>query len=137
MRDEKGFVFSSDILFALSFVLVILALSSHFLLQSQESASADISMARLGRDIVSVLDREDVLDSMNASLIAARLDQLLPANLNMSMTIDRYADAALNSTLEVNGNITGDHRAGSWIFVTFADDDVNYFHVVNYKVTFR
>ena len=106
----KGFVFTLDALLAV--VLLLSAASGFYMFaaSSEESASDQLLFKRQGEDLLSVLDLQGDLASMNASRINSTLNSVVAANLEWQLSIDyyKYADSGFskNASITLGSNFT-------------------------------
>jgi len=132
---KKGFVNIFDIMLAISVVVLIVVVATKIFLSS-EIMTPEISGFRTATDIVAVLDYQNVFDGFDESFIEAKLKQMMPDNINISMIIEKYdKNLTLRRTIVINGDIEKSFAKGKWIFVTF-DNNIEY-NIVTYKVNFR
>src|SRR3989338_5718003 len=87
MAMKKGMVFSLDAALGITFIILILAVVSFNINDAENEGKDLLSARRIGADIVAVLDYNNTLDSLNEAKITQALNEILPQNMNMSMTI--------------------------------------------------
>lgn len=135
----RGYIFTLDAAFAITIVGVLLLMVYSYSITSYSSGADSVSIRRLASDMVAVLDYSDVLDTLDKETIEAELNQLLPPNLNMSMTVYVYEepDGDPVNTIQINPDLTGDYYKGRWRFPVFAGADINKFVLVEYKIGLR
>jgi len=87
---KKGYVFTLDAAFAISIIVALLLMTYGYSITSYASGADPVAIKRTASDIVSVLDYNNVLDTLDKNTIESELNQLLPPNLNMSMKLYVY-----------------------------------------------
>ena len=91
MIDKKAFVLSLDASVAVVLVVLILAGSSFFFIKTNENFITNMQMHRAGSDITAVLDADGTLSTLDVVQIKSGIEDLLPTNYNMRMTINSTA----------------------------------------------
>lgn len=134
---KKGFVFSLDAIFAvfisIAFLLAFVALSKAPISSNIPEASASL----IASDIISALDKQDIFDSLNTTLISNTLSQRLPPNLEMSLKLNIYdSNLVFEETRQVNADINTDYYQGKWLFIVGNQSYVNKYVHMAYKVRF-
>lgn len=130
---KKGFVLTMDVAISIAIVgLIIVAISQ----MKGTDVFPELEAKRLATDIVAALDYTGVLDTYDKNKIEANLSQLLPSNLNMSMTIKRFNAMAFISQIQINANITDNFLAGKWWLASSSGNNQS-FYLVEYRVRFR
>ncbi len=128
----KGFVYSLDA--AISVILFVVFISALAVLGTNQTAPK-ISNVLIGSDIISALDMQGVLETLDTNEISNRLGELLPANMDMSITLNVYdSNLNLQETKQVNTDLTGNHYSGKWLFIVGNITDVENFVSAEYKV---
>ena len=97
MTDEPGHfgpkhgnVFTIDSALALAVIVGILAMVSVYLASTQLDHWSQVEMLRVGNDITTVLHYRGALESLNNYTINSEMSQMLPANMQMRIWIDKY-----------------------------------------------
>jgi hypothetical protein len=133
---KKGYIFTLDAAFAVIIVTVLLFMVYNYSITSYSSAVDPLPIRRLASDIVAVLDYNGVLDTLDEGTIESELNQLLPPNMNMSITIYAYNDpSSLDDTIQINDDLTGDYFTGKWFSRTYTEGGK--YLLVKYKVGLR
>lgn len=91
MISKKAFVLSLDAAIAVVLVVIILMASSFFFQKTNENFITNMQMLRIGSDIAAVLDADGTLSTLDPVQIKPGIDNLLPLNYNMRMTINTTA----------------------------------------------
>lgn len=134
----RGYVFTLDAAFAVIIVGVLLLMVYSYPITSYSSGADIIAIRRTASDIVAVLDYNDVLDTLDNDTIAQELNQLLPHNLGMSMTLDVYdSDLDFEYQIQVNPDLDGDYYTGKWRFPKLTGSQIDKYVLVEYKVGLR
>lgn len=84
---RKGFILSVDMIMAVTVVTALLAISFYYYHRSSEDMLARLQIARTGNDIISVLDYDNDLATLNQNTITNAMNQLLPISYNMRIEI--------------------------------------------------
>ncbi len=127
----KGFVLTMDVAIAIVVAGFVLLLVPGI---QANDAYPELESKRLASDIVAVLDYNGVLGTYDKDIIEANLSGMLPANINMSMTIKKFNSTSSVSQIQINAAITDNYMAGKWWFAT---DRGRFFYFVDYRVKFR
>jgi len=88
---NKGFVFSLDALIAIIVVIILLTTAYYYIAKSEENKLSNLQMAKIGSDILAVLDYKDMLkpsDLYQLQEIEDKVAELLPANYEIRIEID-------------------------------------------------
>ncbi len=95
---KKGFVFTTDAVFAVMIAMVIAATTSYYIFDIPQNPYRRASLMRAANDIGLSLDRGGILSSNNKTLITKMLNLTTPSNMVSNVEIQRY--------YEVGGNFT-------------------------------
>ncbi len=86
----KGFVFTIDATLAL-FLMVLVLITIIFLsAQADESPYVNLHMLRIGKDTLSVMDKQGILTSGNVSLMNSSLNSTLQRSIGAHVEISTY-----------------------------------------------
>ena len=104
-----GFVFSIDATLS-AFLMVLMVSTVLFLsVQADDDPYAEVQMVRVGKDVLSAMDRQGTLASGNASLIGSTLAAALPSHLGANLNIETYryenSTFSLINTLGMGGEV--------------------------------
>lgn len=101
---RKGFIFTLDIVLG-SIVLFILLGTSLFLVsRASEVSLSEQQILETGSDITALLDREQVLTSLDAAKIKLEMEKVLPPNYGMLLRIQGNFSSG-NGVLEAGQEI--------------------------------
>ncbi len=134
----KGYVFSLDAAFAVFILLIIMSAIVFYMRVPFSSQVSDTSSVLISSDIISVLDKKNVFDTLDTASISNNLSQVLPYNLNMSLKLHVYKDdLQFQETKQVNTDLNTSYYKGKWLLIIGNITDVKNFVIVEYKVGFR
>lgn len=117
---HKGFVLSLDVAIAVIVVITILIAANQYVNRSDDSL-AKLQMIRTGSDIIAILDRENILDTLNSGKIKEEKDAMLPVNYDMRIKINCKDVDTLEKV--PSKDVVGSSER---IFVTINQTDINY-----------
>ena len=133
----KGFVFSLDAAFSVFVAGLILAAAVSHIRAPFSSGIPESSAVLQGSDIISVLDKKGVFDSLDTTLIANNLTQAMPSNLNMSLKMGIFDEnLKFKETRQVRPDLTENYYKGKWLLAIGNLSDVKNYVLVEYKVKF-
>jgi len=127
--NKKGFVFSLDAAFALLLILSAFFAADFFLFKAETSGWPNLSNKRQAEDIMFLMDRGDVLQSMDSNKVQDFIDNALIKNLDMRVELQTFSytdnNFVLQQTVNVGPSVPSDRDIikGRRLFLIF--DDVN------------
>ncbi len=133
--NKKAFIFSLEMTFAVFLVTTILLVASYYSSKQTDDPFAKLQVLRLGEDIIAVMDYSNTLTTFNTQAIHTQLDQLLPVNYQMKITINGTFSEN-GGYIETNQSLPTDRFiiAGNRIIVK---SDASSFGVVKYYMWLR
>ena len=102
--DKKAYLFTFDLLMALTLSFSILLVSVFFLTKGSDTTASDYQSLQVGSDIVTILDQNKILDTFDYEQIEIELEKLLPANYEMLLRVEGDFTEG-NGLIEVGGEI--------------------------------
>lgn len=118
LSNKKAFVFSLDVIIAVTVVMSVLIVSMFYITKAGDESISTLQTIRIGSDILAVLDYDGTLDTLSALNIEEKLDVILPINYHMKIKIDCINQdpiiAETTDTLPTNRLIA----SGKRVFVT-------------------
>ena len=83
----KAAIATIDLVFALAIASVfIISFAS-----AQEQRYHNVAVERIGNDILTTMDKGDILSTMNSTIITEKIAVLLPTNLDSEINIECYS----------------------------------------------
>lgn len=135
LKKSKGFLYSLDAALA-TFIFIFIIIGTEFMLQEIQSDSfSKLQLSRIGKDTLTILDKEGALQTFNKSAIENRLSALLPKGTKAHIKVETYVYA--NGTFFFIGeNKYGEeapqYRALHGVRRIFVNINEN--HVTNYSI---
>lgn len=132
---RKAFIFSLEMAFAVFLVTTIMLVASYYSTKQSDDPFIKLQILRTGEDIVAVMDYNNTLATFNAQNIQTQLDQLLPVNYQMKITINGTFTEN-GGYIETNQTLPTDRFiiAGNRVIV---EPDASGFGVVKYYIWLR
>ena len=87
----RGYVFSADIILAVIVFILLFAAMQYSLTEPEASGVETLQMRQIMDDLLSLLDRDQVLQSFNESTISAAVNEALPARFDYKMSIEKWS----------------------------------------------
>ena len=100
---KKGIALMLDAGLGVSIVIGAVALSV-FLMSRGSTAASDYQLARIGADVLAILDEHHSFDDLSHTLIEQRMRDVLPAHLDMLLSIEGDFEEG-DGLIEVGGNL--------------------------------
>ncbi|MBI4153116.1 hypothetical protein HY497_01215 [Candidatus Woesearchaeota archaeon] len=120
---KKGFALTLDLILGMVIVFSVVFVSLFFVSRGGEITIAEHQLARIGSDIVTVMDEQKVFDALDHAAIETRMEELLPANADMLIRIE--GDFGIgNGTIEVGGDIPQERLIISVERAALTDDTI-------------
>jgi len=134
--NKKAFILTLDAFLALVVVLIALGAASSYIARS-ENVMPNIQTARIGSDIVKLLENTNSFDTLNATAIKNDMDNIIPPSYEMRLNIS-WADSSLEETgsFEI-GNGLPDKKfisTGERFFVVIANNSLTYYGIAKYWI---
>lgn len=97
---RRAFVLSLDALLAIVLAAAIVLVGAQFARQ-EPSDAIQLGLGQTGRSVAAVLEREGTLDTLDASQLRSRIDDLLPAShvMRVQLTCQSADAVSTNETL--------------------------------------
>ena len=106
-RNKKGLAFTFDIALGTGVIFGMVVLSVFLASRGSTGHLAEYQLSRIGSDILTVLDERESFDTLDHTLIEQKLDDVLPAHIDMLLRIEgSFAEG--NGTIEVGGDLPTD-----------------------------
>ncbi len=115
---NKAFVFSLDVMIAITVVASILLLSMFYITKAGDESVSKLQTVRVGYDMLALLDNNGALDTLSVDSIAIELNRALPINYHMRIQANcKEQDPII---VETTGSFPKDRfiGAGKRVFVT-------------------
>ena len=101
---KQGFILTLDLAFGTIIIFILILAGIFFVSLSSKQHSSELQLARVGSDIVTVMEHKNLfLDPEHASLQSA-MDSLLPSNIEMLLRLEGEFTSG-NGTLEVGSEL--------------------------------
>lgn len=100
--ENKGLIFSFDIMVAVLLVVVLLLAGTFYAAKSGEYSLSRLQMIRTGSDILAILDYDGTLKTLSMPTIEAGINELLPTSYHMRIEIKgrEYGPLIIETTPE-------------------------------------
>jgi hypothetical protein len=85
-----GFVFSIDATLSAFLLVMILATTMLLSIQATGDPYEKLQVARTGKDVLVMLDRQNILSSGNGTLVEAALNATLPRSVGAHISVSTY-----------------------------------------------
>jgi ABC-type sulfate transport system permease component len=136
--DRKGFALTLDVTLAIFIFLALLALILAFASKAQEDPLPEVLMQKTSNDILALLQKKNVLQSFNSTLISSELERLQHPNFQTRLEISRYrfenGSFVLQDALQVN-DLPAETRttiAGKRLIIDSGNSSTEYYISINY-----
>lgn len=86
--SKKGVVLSLDTSIAVIIVSIIIIISTTYITKSNNDYTSRMQLVKTGADIMTILDYNEVLNTMDSNKIASRMNQTLPVGYYMKVRIE-------------------------------------------------
>jgi hypothetical protein len=135
----KGFVFTLDATFAVVIMLILLATFSFFSAEAEENPYPLLILKKQANDVLTVMDKNGDLESMNISRVNASLQETLTPTLNRHMQIEYYNYSKkfyYLETVDFGSNYSGIDELvlAERDFLVFENGTVKYYGVARLRV---
>ena len=87
---KRGFVFTIDATLALFLMVLSIIVISFLSVQAEDKPYVRLETARVGKDVLNVLDRQGILQSGNYDEISNALNYTLPPNVGAHLQVYTY-----------------------------------------------
>ena len=121
MIGKKGFILTLDIAFGAVIALLAISVSLFFVTRGSATTLGEHQLARVGSDVMNVLDGQKVFDTLDHDYIETRMQQIMPIQADMLIRIEGNFTQG-NGTIEVGGTLPYDKSVISGIRVAMKDD---------------
>jgi len=108
---NKAFIFSIDVMIAVSVVAIIMIISAFYLVKAGDESISKLQTIRIGSDILALMDNDGTLDTLSVEETGTELNSLLPINYHMRIRIRCNGQESV--TVETTGAIPNDRFIGS------------------------
>lgn len=115
---KKAFVFTLDAAMAVIVVVTLLLVAHYYVNRTNTESLSKIGMVRTGSDILTVLDNDGTLSTLDENSIATEMNNLLPVNYNMRIML-----YCTNQTLGISTSLPSRKFVASGKRIIVADDD--------------
>lgn len=135
--NKRAFILTLDALLALIIVLIVLGAANSYIARS-ENVMPNIQTARIGSDIVKLLENTNSFGSLNATAIKNNMNSIIPPSYGMRLNVSwAYADTPKSvNSFEVGENLPDKKSisTGKRFFVVISGGSLTHYGVVNYWV---
>jgi len=134
----KGYVLTVDVAFGAVLAIFILA-TSMSLMQGGYSAGVEaLAVKRMAADIVTILDYNGTLDTLDEGLIRSGVRHILPPSLEMGINITVYDDNSQHvQDMAMDYETEKNRYGGRHSFIIFSGNRAEGFAVADYWVTVK
>lgn len=101
---NKGIIFSLDLMVGITIAFIVVAITLFFVSQGSSITLAEHQLIRFGSDIVTVMDQQEIFDTLDQEIIETEMKNLLPGNYDMLIRLQGNFSRA-NGTIEIGGEI--------------------------------
>ncbi len=134
--NKHAFILTLDALLALVIVLIVLGAANSYIARS-ENVMPNIQTARIGSDIVRLLENTNSLDTLDVTTIENDMEGLLPPSYGIRLSIN-WADANLEQTgsFEVGDELPDKKfiSTGKRFFVVVSEGSLTHYGVATYWI---
>lgn len=121
--NTKAFILTLDIILGMAIVFTVIFITLFFVSRGAETTIAQHQLARIGSDIVAIMDRQKVFDSLDYETIETELEALTPENAGMLIRIEGDFSTG-NGTIEAGGEIPAENIIISGKRVALTEEDI-------------
>ena len=118
---KKGFILTLDVVLGTTLALIAIAVSLFLVTRGSTSSLGDHQLARIGSDMLVVLDGQKAFDTFDHEYIETKINQILPSQVDMLIRIEGNFTAG-NGTIEVGGTLPYDKPIISSVRIGMTDD---------------
>lgn len=123
INNKKGFVFTLDITIAMLVVFIVILTSLFFVSRGSEISISEHHLHCIGSDIITIMDKREVFDSLDHSTIENELAEVLPVNYEMLIRIE--GDFSIgNGTIEIGNDLPSQRILISGKKVALTNQDI-------------
>ena len=120
--NKHGFIFTLDAVVGMTVLFMVVMLSLFFISKGSEVTLTEQQVLRVGSDVVTILDNQKVLDTLDYGIITTKMEEVLPPNYGMLLRIQgNFAQG--NGTIEVGGEIPNQRFVLSGRRVALTEDN--------------
>jgi len=134
--NKKAFILTLDAFLALVVVLIALGAASSYIARS-ENVMPNIQTARIGSDIVKLLENTNSFDTLDATAIKNDIDNIIPPNYGMRLNIS-WADSSLEKkgSFEIGDKLPDKKfiSTGERFFVVIANSSLTHYGLAKYWI---
>jgi hypothetical protein len=102
--NKKGFILTVDLMLGTAIVFIVLVITAFFINQGSAITLSDHQLVRIGSDVITILDENEVLDTLDENKIKTEIEKILPGNYGMLTRIQGNFSQG-NGTIEIGGEI--------------------------------
>ncbi len=140
--ERKGHVLSIDAAFAIIILIALIGMMGYFPFMESKNPYAKLNMQRSMNDALDLLDAQKVLQNFDGNGIAQAIGKTMPVQYSWKMRIGKYsyANDEFSGEAELNfgagdANLsTADVMHGRRLFLTFANNEIEYYYDAEYWV---
>ena len=102
--NKKGIALLFDVLIGTGVLAGVIVLAIFLMSRGSVNDASQYQLARIGADILSILDQQHSFDELDHTLIEQKIQDVLPAHLDMLVRIEGDFDEG-GGTIEVGGEL--------------------------------
>ncbi len=95
----RGYIFGADIVLAVVIFILLFGAMQYSLVEPGASGVETLQLKQIMDDTLSLLDRDNVLQSFNSTTIANAMDEVLPDRYDYRVNIEKWAVSGSALTL--------------------------------------
>jgi len=118
---KKGFILTLDVVLGTTITLIAIAASLFLVTRGSATSLGDHQLARIGSDMILVLDGQKAFDTFDHEYIETKIDQILPSHVDMLIRVEGNFTEG-NGTIEVGGTLPYDKPVISSVRVGITDN---------------
>jgi hypothetical protein len=101
---KKGIVLMIDLVIGMTISFIIIIMTLFFITQGSEVTFSEHQLSRVGADIVTIMDEQNLFESLDHDTIETEMEKLLPGSYVMLLRIEGDFSAG-NGLIEVGSEI--------------------------------
>ncbi len=120
---KAGFVLTLDLILGLALLFTVVFISLFFISRGSDVTLSEHQPLLIGSDIITIMDEENVFDTLDHSTIEDRMQELLPGNYEMLISVQGNFTPG-NGTIEVGNEVPDNRLIISGRRVALTDNDI-------------
>lgn len=121
--NKKGFAFSLDLIAGIVIVFIVLIFASFLLHRGSEFDLSQHNLILVGSDLVTVMDNQEIFDTLDHDYIEEKMQEILPGNYQMLLRVEGNFSTS-NGLVEVGSNLPEDRNVFSGRKVALTNESV-------------